>query len=124
MIARQDLLDNGWVETKDIGFFTKGKLEKKIGRVTYMASVTDKLWLGVFVGQDPEEPFSMSMRGVVFNGRCPDMGQFDFIFNLVRLKESESEIKEDLPIGLWRQIKEGANKIVYNKGGITLDGPK
>lgn len=85
MITKVDLLNSGWKVTEDKGFFAKGKLEKKIGRVTYMAHVENKLWIGVFVGSDPEEPFSMCMRAVLYNGKCPDMKTFDYIFDLVSI---------------------------------------
>lgn len=89
MITKTDLLNDGWIPTEDKGFFAKGKLEKKEGRTTYMVHAENKLWIGVFKASNPDKPFSMCMRGVLYNGDCPNMDTFNYIFNLVRLKESE-----------------------------------
>lgn len=84
MITRQEILDDGWIDGKDN--FGNHRYEKTIGRATYYCNqhnLKESIYIGVFVRQDPEEVWSMSMWSKLFDGRCPDMDTFHVIFDLV-----------------------------------------
>lgn len=83
MITEQQLRDRGWVDGKDN--FGNPRLEMKLGRATYYVGIHKTLYTGVFVSQDPEELWSMSMRTKLFDGNCPSINDFNYVFNLVSI---------------------------------------
>lgn len=82
MITKEQLAIEGWAENLTESFH-KGRMEKKIGRVTYSCWIHKTLFIGVFVPQKLEDLWSMSMSAPLFSGDCPDIETFHLIFNLV-----------------------------------------
>ena len=85
MITEKQLIKKGWIKTLAKGF-APPHMEKTIGWSTYSCYFNEKkdtLSIRVFVRQNPDEMWAMSMWAPLFNGRCPTITTFNYIFKLV-----------------------------------------
>ena len=89
MITKDQLRLRGFHDPEHETFSNHGCLEKKIGRSTYTIFIDkkDRLNISVFVPQDPNELWSMSMWSKIYAGKCDDMVTFDYIMKLVAIYE-------------------------------------
>lgn len=83
MITREELVEDGWADDKDS--LGNKRYKKTMGRATFYVSykLMENIYIGVFVPQNLEQLWSMSMWSKVFDGNCPDMKTFHYILNLV-----------------------------------------